>query len=203
MPSDKPQRTRLSRIAYEHLVLPFVESEAPITHVSWGAAIGMFVGLTPTVGIQMYIVAMIWVLCRYLIRFHFNLPIAVALVWISNPVTVLPLYYFFFITGQVALALDFDLENLGIIHFAEFSRLFSQETGNPAETWIESVGAGAVLLFWTFGWPIVVGSLVWAIPISVLTYPLTTFALLKYRAVMARREGVTYAEWKRTHIRPD
>ncbi len=203
MPSEKRKRKRLRRTLYEHLIQPFVVSEAPITHVSWGAAIGMFVGLTPTVGIQMYIVAVIWVLCRYLIRFHFNLAIAVALVWISNPVTVLPLYYFFFVTGQVALALDFDLENLGLIDFSEFSRLFSQKTGVPAETWIESWLAGAVLLFWTFGWPIVVGSLVWAIPISLLTYPVTTFALLKYRGVTARREGVTYAEWKRTHIRPD
>ncbi len=56
----KPQRSGLSRILYDHLVQPFVESSAPITHISWGAAIGMFVGLTPFVGIQMYTVTVIW-----------------------------------------------------------------------------------------------------------------------------------------------
>ena len=54
-------------------------------------------------GVQMYIVAAIWVAARYLFRTNFNLPIAVAVVWISNPITVVPLYYGFLVTGNLFL----------------------------------------------------------------------------------------------------
>jgi hypothetical protein len=81
---------RLGRLCYDRLILPFISSHAPVGEVSWGAAIGMFIALLPIVGIQMYVAATLWLICRYLFRFRFNLPIAMALVWITNPVTVLP-----------------------------------------------------------------------------------------------------------------
>lgn len=195
-------RGALSQSVYEHLIQPFVESVAPITHVSWGAAIGMFVGLTPTMGIQMYIVALLWVLCRYLLRVRFNLPIAVALVWISNPVTVVPIYYAFFVTGHAALGLGFD-PGISEIDFQEFSRIFEQVGVDGAQSWFEHLYGGILVLFWIFGWPILVGSLVFAVPISIATYPITGFALMKYRTRLAAREGESYGEWKRRHVHPD
>jgi len=195
----KSQRSGLSRIVYDHLVRPFVESEAPITHISWGAAIGMFVGMTPLVGIQMYTVTVIWTICRYLLRVRFNLPIAVAMVWVTNPITVIPIYYAFLVTGNLSLGMDFAQS----FAFDEFRDLFSQaqeETATGPANWLYIKIA---LLFWTFGWPMVVGSLIWAVPLSVLTYPFTTFAMLKYRALIAQREGMTYAQWKKAHIHPE
>ncbi len=199
MSEAKSQRSGLSRIVYDHLVRPFVESEAPITHISWGAAIGMFVGMTPLVGIQMYTVTVIWTICRYLLRVRFNLPIAVAMVWVTNPITVIPIYYAFLVTGNLSLGMDFAQS----FAFDEFRDLFSQaqeETATGPANWLYIKIA---LLFWTFGWPMVVGSLIWAVPLSVLTYPFTTFAMLKYRALIAQREGMTYAQWKKAHIHPE
>lgn len=188
MSEAKPQRSGLSRIVYDHLVRPFVESSAPITHISWGAAIGMFVGMTPTFGIQMYLVTVIWTICRYLLRVRFNLPIAAAMVWVTNPITVLPIYYAFLLTGNLSLGMDFTQS----LAFDEFREIFIQaraETATGPARWLYSK---ITLLFSAFGWPMVVGGLIWAVPLSVLTYPFTTFAMLKYRALIAQREGMTY-----------
>ena len=195
----KPQRSGLSRIVYDHLVRPFVESSAPITHISWGAALGMFVGMTPTVGLQMYSVTVIWTICRYLFRVRFNLPIAVAMVWVTNPITVIPIYYAFLVTGNLSLGMDFTHS----LAFDEFRDIFLQAHAETATGPVGWVYGKMTLLFWAFGWPMVVGSLIWAIPLSVLTYPVTTFAMLKYRALIAQREGMTYAEWKKAHIHPE
>jgi len=51
---------------YERLIVPIISSVAPVNQVSWGVAIGVFVGLTPTMGWQIYIIAMVWTICRYL-----------------------------------------------------------------------------------------------------------------------------------------
>lgn len=196
---QKRKRSGIAKLVYGHLVQPFIESSAPISHISWGAAIGVFVAMTPTMGIQMYIVAVLWVFCRSLLRFHFNLPIAVAMVWISNPVTMVPLYYGFLATGELFLGLDPAFGG----DFAEFRRIFQEARGNASTDWSRALIGGIALLFWRFGWPMLVGSLVWALPLAAITYPVTTFAMLRYRFLIARREGLTYAEWRKAHIHPD
>lgn len=189
------------RKLYERLILPFVESHAPIHQISWGAAIGMFVGLTPTMGVQMYIVAALWAIVRFLFRFNFNLPIAVALVWITNPVTVVPLYYLFLVTGNLCLGMGMGV--LDALGYEAFKEVFSAAEGAAGGSWLEDLLQGVVSLFWTFGWPMIVGGLVWATPMALLTYPVTSIALLRYRRLMAAREGLSYEEWKRLRVRPD
>lgn len=184
-------------MVYDHLVLPFVESSAPISHISWGAAIGIFVALTPTMGLQMYIVGMIWIVLRTVIRFHFNLPIAVALVWISNPVTMVPLYYGFFVTGDLVLG----IELAHTMNFEEFRQIFMAAESDPATTMAEALLSSFMLLFWKLGWPMLIGSLLWAAPLAVAAYPVTTIAMLKYRSVIARRAGLTYDQWKKANVR--
>lgn len=182
----------------EHLILPFQETEAPIPRVAWGAAIGVFVGLTPTMGVQMYIVGVVWIVCRYLFRLRFNLPIAVAMVWISNPVTVVPFLWVYLLCG------DWLLQLLGWAadprDYHTFLQTLKSSGGVDPVALGTRLQAGFLLVFWTYGWPILIGSLMWAIPLSVATYPVTAFALLKYRWLRASREGLSYREWRERHI---
>ncbi|MBU3916707.1 DUF2062 domain-containing protein, partial [bacterium] len=53
---------------YEHIIKPVIVSASPVNEVALGMAIGVFVGLTPTVGIQMWIVFIIWLFFRYVLR---------------------------------------------------------------------------------------------------------------------------------------
>lgn len=185
----------------EHLIIPFQESAAPIPWISRAATIGIFVGLTPTMGIQMYIVAIIWILGRYVFGFRFHLPIAVGLVWISNPVTVFPLYYLYLISGDWALELvGRSVEQMS---YEQFKELFLSNLDGTGASYLNKLVGGVVTVFWTFGWPILVGSLLWAIPLTAITYPVSTITMLKYRHYRAAREGMSYKEWKHRNIKFD
>jgi uncharacterized protein (DUF2062 family) len=56
-------------------------------------AVGLFVMYMPPVG-QMFVAAAVAIAVRV------NLPISVALVWITNPVTIPPMYYFAYLVGS-------------------------------------------------------------------------------------------------------
>jgi uncharacterized protein len=185
---------RLVRLVHAHLIEPFLETHDRLTRVAWGAAIGMFVGLTPTVGIQMYVVTLIWALCRYAFRVRFNLTIAISMVWISNPVTTLPLYYLFLKTGDALMALlGYEVTEMSFAVFR--AEVHSLSAGQPVDWLHWLLYAGQVFLV-EFGWPIVVGSLVWAVPGSALTYPFTTVTLGRYRRYLAETQGLSYEVWR-------
>jgi len=82
--------------------------------VSMAFAIGLWAMYTPPLPWQMAIAGVL------AIYFNANLPIAVALVWITNPVTWIPLYYAAYKVGALALG-------QGSFRFEEFSQLFSIE----------------------------------------------------------------------------
>ncbi len=80
--------------------------------VSLAFAVGLFVAWVPTPG-QMAIAAVIAFYVRA------NLPISVALVWITNPLTMPPMFYFAYNVGAWALdsngsnkAIDFSVDTL-------------------------------------------------------------------------------------------
>jgi uncharacterized protein len=62
--------------------------------VARGVAVGLFVGLTPTVGVQTLLMIIGCILLRG------NFPVAFILSWVSNPVTMVPLYWFFNVLGE-------------------------------------------------------------------------------------------------------
>ena len=90
--------------------------------VSLAFAVGFWAMYTPPLPFQMVIAAVL------AIYFNANLPISVALVWITNPVTWLPMYYTAYKVGAFALG-------QGSFEFEQFSQLFSiqkvLELGTP------------------------------------------------------------------------
>ncbi len=54
--------------------------------IAWGVAIGVFIAFTPTVGIQMFLAVAIAAALRA------NKVVCIPMVWITNPVTILPIY---------------------------------------------------------------------------------------------------------------
>lgn len=79
-------------IRYQYLKLRRLKDEP--RKVALGFGIGILVGFTPTVGIQMYIAAPLAFLCRG------SAIAAAAAVWISNPVTMAGFYFMDFKVGK-------------------------------------------------------------------------------------------------------
>ena len=80
-----------------YLYLRFIRMRGSAEEVSRGMALGIFIGMTPTMGIQMPIALFMAMLLRE------NKIAAVLGVWISNPVTVIPIYTFNFQVGKYLL----------------------------------------------------------------------------------------------------
>lgn len=126
-----------------------------------GVAVGLFIGLTPTVGIQ----TILMILCCIILGANF--PVAFAMSWLSNPITMAPLYWGFHQLGKFLQGL------------APFAR-------NPLPDWMLD-GTVAAMLF-TF-----LGSLLVAVPFAVggylFSHWLHRFLLARRRARKARKDS--------------
>lgn len=132
--------------------------------IALGSAIGIGIGMTPTVGVQMIIVGILALLTRRL--FYFNRVAACVGVYISNPVTMVPIYYFLYWMGTFFVA--------GHVTRDQFQALLEYE--GFAGWWNTVCG-----LVYDLGTPLLIGTLVVA-PISgILTYPVMRILLKKIR----------------------
>ncbi len=66
--------------------------------IAFGLALGLFVGFMPILG-QMFVAAGLAIVIRV------NLPIAVMAVWITNPITMGPIYFIAYQIGAAVLAM--------------------------------------------------------------------------------------------------
>lgn len=68
--------------------------------IALGVAIGIFVGLTPTIGMQMIISAIVATFCGA------NRIAAISMVYITNPLTVIPVYTSIYYFGSFMLGVE-------------------------------------------------------------------------------------------------
>ena len=179
---------------YQHIIRPIIESCSPINQVALGTLVGFLVGLTPTVGIQMWMVFMIWLFFKYILRIKFDLIIGTALVWISNPLTMFFMYYGFLITGYHFFSLIG--HNDMVLSFSEFKTELSFITNNPSSGYLDTMINGSKFLLLDLGYPMVIGSLFYAIPISIISFFITKKYLYKYRLRQAEKMGISYENWR-------
>ncbi|MEQ9407131.1 MAG: DUF2062 domain-containing protein [Fuerstiella sp.] len=133
------------------------------THaIAAGVAIGMFFGLTPTVGLQTILIVIFACLTRRL--FYFNAAAAMAATYVSNPITMVPLYYFWYRLGAVFVGGHVTLKQFaGLIEFEGLSN------------WWQAMCAVGLEV----GLPMCLGALITAPIGAALSYP-ACFFLLKW-----------------------
>ncbi|MBE0438505.1 MAG: DUF2062 domain-containing protein [Gammaproteobacteria bacterium] len=120
--------------------------------VAGGLALGLFIAFMPILG-QMFVAAALAIV------FRVNLPIAVMGVWVTNPLTLAPLYYFTYKIGAWLLGIP-----VGHYAFQMSWEWFS----------------GEFLLIWQ---PLVLGSLICAVMAAVLSI---IFVRLAWRLIVIR-----------------
>ena len=133
--------------------------------IALGTAIGMFVGMTPTVGLQMFLVIGIAVATRPL--FHFNRVAGLITVYISNPLTIVPLYASFYYVGTMLVDAPMTPAQFQLQFEAALDR-----------SWLDPLR----FIFTEVAWPMLAGSLLIATVTAVPTYPIVK------RLVVARRQ---------------
>lgn len=122
--------------------------------IALGLSIGLFVGMTPTVGVQMVIVLVVALLTGWL--FHFNRVAALVAVYISNPLTMLPIFWFNYRVGTLFMA--------ETVSWEQFSQMI--QYGSPAE-WVTTLQS----LLFRVGMPLLLGSLVAGTVLGLIAYP--------------------------------
>lgn len=178
---------RLARLRTQ-LVEPFLAPGSSVRQVAWGAAVGMLTALLPLFGVQLYVAMGLWALCRRVAGASFNLPVCFAVSWVMNPLTVVPLYYLYYRTGDAAWeAVTMPTPDWT---YPEFEALLLAAIAPETGPWWERLLGGAVVLIEFFGGPIVLGSVLWAVPLSAATFWATRWGLARYRARRGAAAGL-------------
>jgi uncharacterized protein len=142
-----------------HYVL---HADDPPARIALGAAIGMFIMFTPTVGVQMGLVVFFaWLVGA-------NKAAGLPVVWISNPATIVPIYWLCYEVGCFLL----QTPRINQEWWAGFA--------HPPSGWTQFVQ-----FYWTravqIGWPLWVGGCVVGIVFSLPTYYLVYWLIYRYR----------------------
>ena len=165
----------------KRLIQPMFLGRHSPEYIARGTGVGLLIAMTPTVGIQIAMVLGVWALTRrWAVRWDFNPAVACAWTFISNVATVPPIYYVFVLTGWLMMG---HWENFK--GFDAFSRSL-EGTGGAGQEGMEAFWAQMVALMDTFGWPMLVGCLPWAVVSGWLGYVLTLRFL---RRRQARRQA--------------
>ena len=80
-------------------MIPIFRSRHAPEYTARGVANGVFWALTPSVGGQTFAIAATWFVLRKLLRRDSSLVQAFIWAWVNNPITMIPLYYTFYVTG--------------------------------------------------------------------------------------------------------
>lgn len=174
---------RFARWLRYRLVIPVFRSRHSHEHTARGVAIGVFWGLTPSVGLQTIEILATWFLARKLLRRDSSLIQAMIWVWVNNPVTMIPLYYAFYVTG-LWLVGDAGLAK----GYQPFVDLWD---ANASAGWLTRISAIAAAI----GVPLVIGSLPYALVGAGLSYR-WTISVLRRRELRRRDRATLHVDPK-------
>ncbi len=149
-------------------VYKVLHADDPPHRLALGIAIGMFVTFLPLMGVQM----MLSFFLAWLLRA--NKVVGVPLVWISNPLTIIPIYYPCYVLGCKLLGLPDEWARLKV----------NWQTAEPGVTLGNKIG-----LWWENLWnslleivgPLGLGCLIVASVAGILSYYLSLVLIRRYR----------------------
>lgn len=165
--------TRFGRYLRYKLLVPVFRSRNPPEVTARGVANGVFWGLTPSLGLQTAAIAATWIVGQRVFRRDSSLLQALIWAWVMNPITVVPLYYTFYVTGLWLMGTSGAIGGYG-----SFVRMWEQ-------TELLSWGQRAITLARMIGVPTVIGCLPYASVGSAISYAWTV------RVVNRRREKIS------------
>lgn len=150
-------------------VYKVLHADDPPHRLALGIAIGMFVTLLPLIGIQMMLtVFLAWM-------FRANKLVGIPLVWISNPLTIIPIYFPSYWLGCKLMGIPVVTSK-----WVDLKQQWEVVDADPTSTW------GVRVKFWwdsllEFVWPLSLGSLIVASVFGVISYYISLYLIRSYR----------------------
>ena len=170
----------LRRMMRYRLQIPMKRSKHPPHFIARGVMVGMAWAMTPFLGLQMTAVFLTWLVTRRLFNWDFSLANGLAWTWTTNVFTAIPVFYIFYVTGQLLLGHFNDISG-----YESFKALFLGVHEPATGVWdlISKWFAGFVV---GVGVPMTVGSIPWAIIAGWFSYKLSLQFVTEFRARRAR-----------------
>lgn len=140
--------------------------------IAWGVFLGFVVAFTPTVGVQMMFYLAVATALRA------NKVAGMPVVWLTNPVTVVPIYYACWRVGAFVLGTDADPERGQVI----IDRLVGAEADFSLSRVLEySFWAELANTMWALGAELWLGGTLVGMALGAVFYPITLFGVRAYR----------------------
>lgn len=140
--------------------------------IAWGVFLGFVVAFTPTVGIQM----MLFVAVAAVLRG--NKVSGLPVVWLTNPVTVVPIYWSCWRIGAFLLGTDADPERGQEI----IDRLAGAERSLTLSRMLEGAFWGEIFgTMWELGAELWLGGVLVGVVLGAIFYPITIVSVNAYR----------------------
>jgi uncharacterized protein len=155
------QLDRLSKYYY----LRFIRLKGDPKSLAAGAAIGVFVGLTPTIPLHTIILIALTIATRT------SLIAAVTTSWlVCNPLTYIPIYYFSLVIGNAITPYELNWEKIrGLLD------LLMHHSGlGPSFQALANLGLEAIVVM-------IVGGCILALPFTIVSYYLSLSFFIKIR----------------------
>ncbi len=94
---EKPRLLSWARVRYtwKKIINNALRQEGSAGNIARGVALGVFVAMTPTVGLQWLVILLISRPLRA------NMAAAMSVIWISNPLTLAPIYWLDYVIGRM------------------------------------------------------------------------------------------------------
>jgi uncharacterized protein (DUF2062 family) len=90
---------RLQRLVRYKLIIPVFRSPHPPEYTARGVANGVFWGVTPFMGLQTLFMLATWFSLKRVLGKDSSLVQALIWAWVNNPITMVPMYYVFYVSG--------------------------------------------------------------------------------------------------------
>ena len=157
--------SRYRKRLYDFFVLRVLGLNDTPHRIALGVAVGMFVAWTPTIPFQMILTLALSALLGA------NKLVGQPVVWITNPVTAIPLYWFNFVVGCSLVPTDCSTSKF----LSVFREVFACQEGfweTVRLSWHASL---------QFFWPLWAGSLFVGLALGLISYFLCLVAVRRYK----------------------
>lgn len=155
---------KLSRLS-KYYYLRFIRLKGDPKSLAVGTAIGVFIGLTPTIPLHTVAIIALTLVTRT------SLIAAMTISWIvCNPLTYAPIYYFSLVIGNAVTPYELSWEKIKAV----MNLLLSHPGLGPSLQALANLGMEAIIVM-------VVGGCILALPFTILSYYLSLSVFAKIR----------------------